>query len=179
MNAYITAEERDALILENLPLAERIACSKKRKLSHIDYDELQSAAYMGLVEAADHYNPAENDCFPAFAAFRIVGAVQDYLRELTWGSRSRPVKVSDAYEEELGHEERQDNEGFFERVTKQLPLASKKVMRQYYVEDRKIKDIAADLGVHQSRVSQILSDSRLRLQSFWQGQAAELWAEVA
>jgi RNA polymerase sigma factor (sigma-70 family) len=176
-----TIEQRDALILNNMNLAERISRSKKRKLSQIDYEELKSAAYLGLVEAANKYDPEENPCFPAYAAFRIVGAVQDYLRELSWGSRSRPVKTSDAslYEEEMGATDEASNEGFFERFTKQLPAAGKSVMRQYYIEERKIKDIASDLGVHQSRVSQLLSDSRNRLKSYWQGQADELWAEVA
>ena len=70
----------NSLILNNISLAEKIAKSKKRKLSHISYDELKSAAYLGLVEAANNYNSSENDNFPAFAVWRIIGAVRDYLR---------------------------------------------------------------------------------------------------
>ncbi len=89
----MTIQTRNILIIENLPLADKIAKSKKRKLSHISYDELQAAAYLGLVEGASRFDPNKNDCFPAFAVRRIIGAVQDYLRELAWGTRSNPVKI--------------------------------------------------------------------------------------
>ena len=84
---------RTTLILNNLSLADKIAKSKKRKLSHISLEELQSAAYFGLVLAANHYQEEKNDCFPAFAVWRIIGAVKDYLRELSWGSRRNRVKM--------------------------------------------------------------------------------------
>ena len=89
-----TTEERNALIMNNISLAEKIAKSRKKKLSHISYDELKSAAYLGLVEAANNYDPQENDCFPAYAVWRVIGAVQDYLRELSWGTRANPVKMA-------------------------------------------------------------------------------------
>ena len=93
MNTF-TLIERNSLIVENISLANKIAKSKKRKLSHISYDELQAAAYLGLVEAAHKYRPEENDCFAAFAVWRIIGAVRDYLRELSWGSRANPQKMA-------------------------------------------------------------------------------------
>lgn len=88
-----TIVERNMLVLENISLAEKIAKSRKRKLSQVSYDELKSAAYLGLVEAAHHYNPQQNDCFPAFAIWRIIGAIRDYLREISWGSRNNPLKM--------------------------------------------------------------------------------------
>ena len=80
------------LIINHMSLAEKIAKSKKRKLSHVSYEELVSAAYLGLVEAASNYKSNENDCFAAYAIWRIIGAVRDYLRELSWGSRRNPLK---------------------------------------------------------------------------------------
>jgi DNA-directed RNA polymerase specialized sigma subunit len=42
-----------------------------------------------------YYNKNKNTCFQAFAFFRINGAIRDYLRELSWGSRRRPIKMQD------------------------------------------------------------------------------------
>jgi RNA polymerase sigma factor (sigma-70 family) len=176
-----TIEERNALVLENMYLAEKIAKSRKKKLSNVSYDELKSAAYLGLVEAANHYDPQENDCFAAYAVWRVIGAVRDYLRELSWGPRSKPVKMAEVfvYEEHLFKKESVDNAGFFESVIRQLPTVNKTILRLYYQEGMKIKEIASDMSVHQSRVSQILSDSRSKLKNLWKEQQSELWAAAA
>jgi len=83
------------LIILNINLANAIAAKKKRALSHIHYEDLQSAAYMGLVEAANNYDSNKNDCFQSFAVWRISGAIKDYLREINWGSRRNPINMSD------------------------------------------------------------------------------------
>lgn len=174
----MTTAERHALVLNHVSLAEKIAKSRKKKLTQVSYDELKSAAYLGLVEAATHYNSQENDCFAAYAVWRIIGAVRDYLRELSWGSRSNPVKMSEfhVYEECSFDQQIIDRADFFENVIRQLPTVNKTVLKLYYQEDMKIKEIANDLCVHQSRVSQILSESRMKLKNIWKERQAELWA---
>lgn len=174
----LTTLEQNALVLDHIYLAEKIAKSKKKKLTHISYDELKSAAFLGLVEAAAHYNPLENDCFPAYAVWRIIGSVRDYLRELSWGPRSNPVKMVEVHEEyKLIFDCRNlDNVGFFDYIIKNLPNVNKNVLKLYYQEEMKIKDIASSLGVHQSRVSQILSDSKIKLNNIWNEQRFELWS---
>jgi len=174
-----TTAGRHALVLNHVYLAEKIAKSKKKKLTQVSYDELKSAAYLGLVEAAAHYDPQENDCFPAYAVWRIIGAVRDYLRELSWGPRSNPVKMVEVFEERIFDQQMVDRAEFFEDLIRQLPTVNKTVLKLYYQEGMKIKEIAFDLGVHQSRVSQILSDSRLKLKNIWKEQQAELWAAAA
>lgn len=44
-------------------------------------EDLESAAYLGLVEAADRYRYRPNVKFTAFAFFRIRGAIIDFLRK--------------------------------------------------------------------------------------------------
>ena len=156
----------NSLILDNMSLAEKIAKSKKKKLSHISYDELKSAAYFGLVRAANNYIPEENDNFPAYAVWRIIGAVQDYLRELAWGTRFNPVKMKDVFLEENLLDKDLQLEDFDELIDK-LPLINKTILKLYYQEEMKIKDIADDLQVHQSRISQILTESKNKLQTIW------------
>ena len=161
-----TFTDRNTLVLDHLYLAEHFAKSKKRKLSHVSYDELQSAAYLGLVEAAKSYIPEKNNCFAAFAVWRIIGAVRDYLRELSWGVRSNPLKMSclnNQLEIVYQNNSKTIDLEFFENLLVQLPQSNKVVMRLYYLEFKKITEIAVVLGVHKSRVSQILTDSKARL----------------
>lgn len=170
--------DRTALINNALSFAEKIARKKHRSTPHINYDEIKSAAYMGLVEAANAYDPEESDCFEAFAAFRIVGAIQDYLRELGWGSRRKPLKREYDYVEGACEDRPVEGE-FFDRFTKNLPANHKKVMRLYYMDNMKIRDIAQGAGAHESRISQLLSESRTRLRTSWEDRRTEIWAEVA
>lgn len=114
----LTTEERNDLVLAYMKLANKIAHNKHRKTPFVAYDELQSAAYFGLVDAAAKYDPSKNDCFGAYAALRIAGAICDYLRELSWGSRDNPVEMSDVYEEQiLAKTEPQPEIEFFDKVT--------------------------------------------------------------
>lgn len=155
-----TLTERHSLIISNICLADKIAKSKKKSLSHISLDELKSAAYLGLVQAAEVYDPNENDCFPAFAVWRIIGAVKDYLRELSWGPRSKPVKMEKIEDDQfVEYEEEHD----FEEIIGPLPEINKNILRLYYKDGFKIKEIAFEMHVHESRISQILTDSKTRL----------------
>lgn len=171
----------DTLITENLQFARNVARQKHGKHPFASYDEIEAAAYYGLVEAARKYDPALNDTFEGYAYPRIVGAIGDYFRELRWGTRSNPVDREEINEEELvSRDDRpEDCEEFFNRVTVNLTKTNKVVMRLYYVEEKKIREIADEMGVHESRVSQVLSESRTKLKASWQDYESELWAEVA
>jgi len=87
------------LVISHIDLANKMALSKKRLLSYVHYEELQSAAYLGLVEAANKFDINKNDCFRAFATWRIKGAIKDYLREIRWGSRRKPIFAYNNIEE--------------------------------------------------------------------------------
>ncbi|MFH0900373.1 MAG: RNA polymerase sigma factor FliA [Pseudomonadota bacterium] len=72
---------RDALILEHMDMARRIACRLARRLPpNVTVDEVVAAATLGLAEAADRYDAGRCEPFEAFAAPRIQGAVIDELR---------------------------------------------------------------------------------------------------
>lgn len=69
------------LIVGNLPLAHKIAYDYlARAPRHTDRDDVISAALLGLVEAADRYNPHTGVPFGAWAPARIYGAVIDAAR---------------------------------------------------------------------------------------------------
>jgi RNA polymerase sigma factor for flagellar operon FliA len=79
------------LIIDNIYFADLLAADFKKRFYLVSYDELQAAAYLGLVEAANKFKSNPNNGFRSFAKFRIIGAMRDYLREIRWGSRRKPV----------------------------------------------------------------------------------------
>lgn len=166
-STVLTATDRNDLVLNNLELANRIACARKRKLSHISLDELKSAAYFGLVDAASRATCIEN--FRYFASQRIVGSIKDYLRELSWGTRAEPVEMEECDQEVLEAVWVMDDspEEFFEELTKQLSAAARNIIKLYYQDNLKIREIANRLNLHESRISQLLNASRDQLRANW------------
>lgn len=86
MRAYQQASrmvrhDRDQLIAEHLGMAKRIALRMARNANRPESrEEFIGAAMMGLVEAADRYDPARAEPFAGFAHTRIRGAVIDSMR---------------------------------------------------------------------------------------------------
>ena len=75
--------DRDSLVLNNLNWADQIAVNQTKRLPRfIQLDEIKSAAYLGLVEAATRYRKETGVPFTAFASVRVIGSITDYLREL-------------------------------------------------------------------------------------------------
>ncbi len=80
-------------IVEHLsPLVYAHASRLTRKLpAQITYDEICSAAFDGLIEAVEAYDPQRLAKFETFCQQRITGAVMDWLRSLD--SQSRTVRT--------------------------------------------------------------------------------------
>ncbi|MGI8792285.1 MAG: sigma-70 family RNA polymerase sigma factor [Acidimicrobiales bacterium] len=83
------ADDRDALITDQLGLVGAIS----RQLAgnfprHVDREELILAGQIGLVEAADRYDPSLGIPFKHYAAQRIRGAMLDSVRAQDWAPRS-------------------------------------------------------------------------------------------
>lgn len=79
---------REENIAAHLMLVRTIARRLLRTLpQHIELDELVSAGYVGLLDAADKFHPTHDTSFRSYAEFRIRGAIMDSLRELDPGSR--------------------------------------------------------------------------------------------
>jgi RNA polymerase sigma factor for flagellar operon FliA len=72
---------RDDYVTRYYWCIEKVAKRLARRLpSHIDVDDLISAGAIGLMEAAERYDPKKCDRFEAFAEVRIRGAMLDELR---------------------------------------------------------------------------------------------------
>jgi RNA polymerase sigma factor for flagellar operon FliA len=80
---------RDELVMAHIDLVRSLAGQVGRRLpSHVERSELVSVGLMGLLDAAERYQPALGVPFDAFARRRIHGAILDALRRLDRAPRS-------------------------------------------------------------------------------------------
>jgi RNA polymerase sigma factor for flagellar operon FliA len=83
------AADRDRLILENLPVVERIVGRVAARLpASIDRDDLHSVGILGLINAAERFDHSRAVRFKTYAEVRVQGAMIDYLRSNSWAPRS-------------------------------------------------------------------------------------------
>ncbi|TFD65287.1 sigma-70 family RNA polymerase sigma factor [Cryobacterium ruanii] len=95
--------ERNALVVENLPLVGYLVSEVWAKARHLSRDDLASAGAVALITSADTFNPALGVPFGAFARRRIIGAFADEMRSSDWATRSarRRIKETLAVQETL------------------------------------------------------------------------------
>lgn len=82
--------ERNLLVEEYREYAERLVRLLMRRMSLREdhYDDYRSAAYLGLIDAADRYDRTSPYSFQTYAFHRIRGAVIDSMRK-AGGARGR------------------------------------------------------------------------------------------
>lgn len=167
----------NTLITQYMPLANKLANEKKKNLpKFISFEELQSAAYLGLVEAANRFDESLGNAFSTFAYWRIIGEMQDYLREIGWGSRGSLAMQSLDMETESGEMYLKDmveaiptknHEEFLEELTHDLSWRSKDVLKKYYFDNMSLKEIAEIYNVSESRVSQLIGECKKSINEKW------------
>lgn len=94
---------RELLILQYASLVDQIAYKIKNRVpQHVDFEELRSVGYIGLIESIDRYDDSKNVPFKVYAEIRINGAMLDYLRKEDWlprGLRQQLKKMQQAKQE--------------------------------------------------------------------------------
>lgn len=86
----VVSASPEKLARDNMPLATFLAVEKARSATHVDLDDLLSAARLGLARAAMSYDPARGIPFGAFASSQINWAMLSEMRRADpAGERSR------------------------------------------------------------------------------------------
>ena len=85
------AEEQT--VTENLPLVRYIAARIASTIpASVELDDLVQTGTMGLIDAVRRYDPSKGIPFPAYARYRIRGAILDALRALDWATRNQRMQ---------------------------------------------------------------------------------------
>lgn len=86
--------DRDQLIEQHRSYVRALAVKTMRTLSmQVDLQELVAYGDIGLIEAAERFDPRRGVAFSTFAHYRIKGAIHDGLREMGIFSRSTSTRV--------------------------------------------------------------------------------------
>ncbi len=100
---------REELVRTYLPLARTIA--RRYESRRVPVEDLVQVAAIGLMKAIDRYDPARGIAFSSYAVPTMVGEVQRYFRDHTWGVRpprelqeraQRVIKANREMSAELG-----------------------------------------------------------------------------
>lgn len=82
-------KEREKLIVDHIPLVSYLVSKIALQLPpHIDKQDLTSAAMVGLINAADRFDPERGVLFKTFAEQHVRGTILDELRSYDVLSRS-------------------------------------------------------------------------------------------
>ncbi len=200
---------------ENLAIVGYLVNEVARKATHLSRDDLASAGALGLILAADTFDPAQGVPFGAFARRRVLGAIADEMRAADWATRTarRRIKESlqvqesltgalgrtptvDEIAESLGVDRKAASEAltdarrsvgsldesiadqvateaatpedvvletertrYVSAAVKSLPERMRYIVEQIYFHDRSVGDLATELGLTHSAVSQQRSEA--------------------
>jgi len=91
----VSAEERTRLVQSHLSILPFIVDRMTLQVpSFMSREDVTSAAMMGLMDAANRFDPSRGVLFKTFAELRIRGAIFDEVRRMDWFSRSLREKQS-------------------------------------------------------------------------------------
>ena len=144
------------LIVDHMPLANKLAWKYKKMVPYyVNFDDLQSAAYFGLVDAASRYN-LEKGCFSSFVFLRIIGEIKDYIKKNT----KNYLFEKDYCENSIYYTENNqlETKDFVNFIVKSLNSIAKEIIKLYYIDGKTMKEIAIKFNISEGRISQLIKE---------------------
>jgi len=191
MSGTLVTPSREEMILS---LARMVSVNARvliRKGVPLDPEELESAGWLGAVEAVGRYSPATRVPLNAFARIRIRGAMLDYLRESDPLSRGHRRRVKSGLQDDphsfsidavrvdeltgLGYDDPRIAHAIAAadcaKLWQCLTLRPLWVIYLGYFEEMKYQEIAKALGVSKSRAVQIQKAAIKKMRGLVKGNA--------
>jgi len=178
---------KNNLIMNNMSFAEAIAFKRMKNISKkVSLEEIKSAAYYGLVQAANKFEDDRGNAFTTYAYIIINNSIIDYLRELGWGKRNRfdkkvmsiDIENNDvSFKDILFDKKYIFCEDVFEQVFKSFPQRDKEILELYFRDDLDMKEIANKYSLSKGRISQVISECKKQIKRKWSKN--EFYSEIA
>lgn len=160
----MTTIERENLIVRYLSLAEALAKKSFRSAPRgILLADLISVAYVGLVDAANKYQPGFS--FVTYAFYRINGEISSFIRsEVRFRRKNVSIDAENAQGGCLrdGLEDHRAKNTFDVLIERLNPIG-KQLLVWYYIDRMTMTEIGEKLGVKQPRVSKLLRYYTMKL----------------
>ena len=163
MKNYFRQKSTEELVFEHLPLIKYLAGRMANRLpASLDQEDLIMAGIIGLMEAAQRFDPSRKIQFKTFAEFRIRGAMLDELRNLDLVPRSVREKAAKLERVMSDLEKRLGRPPEDEEVAKELKLS----LEDYYRLLEEVKGITfVDIEVLKRKVEDLQEDDLVELLS--------------
>lgn len=150
--------DRDAVVLELLPMARRVAARFARP--GLEREDLVQVAAVGLIHAADRFDERRGVPFVAFALLTVQGELRHYVRDASRrlaseGSWSLPTELSREDERLARIEERLAVEDLLQA----LDARCRRIVVLRFECDLTLREIAGQLGLSEGHVSRLLHRS--------------------
>jgi RNA polymerase sigma factor (sigma-70 family) len=180
-----TRTVRETTIIQYLAHVHALARRLQARVPRcVTLDDLVSAGAIGLMQAVDRFQPARGLQFGTYARHRIWGAMLDFLRgedplsraerrEIRGTAADRPVSATISLEDVPAYQPRSTrctSYSFAERIDLErarqyLSAREQRVISLLFDLDWSNREVARELGVNESRVSQIkrVALSKLRV----------------
>jgi len=167
---------KEKLVQDHLFLADRFAGKFRKKLpKHISFDEIKSAAYMGLVMATRNYGFEHP--FSKYASCYIYGAIIDYVRGLDNYRRKNKIKfksidVEDFYGNPVAFNVKDESivfphtKDFFSNIQKIVSERQFEALQYYYIHNLTLVEIAEKMGIRWSRVQQLIQIAKSKIKKY-------------
>lgn len=178
-----TIENRNALVVAHIPVADRVAGWFARTQAW-RMDDIRSFSYIGLIDAVEKFDPDRGIRFTSYASYRIRGAITDQIRKEDWITRQArarkdvkqtkmtPLSFIEGFQDgkedpKSGREiKRIDDMEEVKRILDGLCLRERMIMRKRFLDGKKQKKIGEEIGVSESRVNQVLSKTLVFLREW-------------
>jgi RNA polymerase sigma factor FliA len=169
------AQSRASLIERYLPLARTLSRRVRAGGTPItDSDDLASAAFLGLIDAVDRFEPGRGVPFEAYASLRIRGAMIDELRRTGERSRNadpedqpRTVSLDTLLEGDWRESpsvmedgvdapfELEDLRWRVQGALEGLPPRQREVLARYYADSLTLREAGQRMGISEARACQL------------------------
>jgi RNA polymerase sigma factor for flagellar operon FliA len=169
------AESRALLIERYLPLARNLSRRVRAIATPVtDGDDLASAAFLGLIDAVDRFEPGRGVPFEAYASLRIRGAMIDELRRT--GERARNTEaedqprvlsldglLEDEWRDVFTVPDDQVNDSFeredlryrVQGALDGLPPRQRELLARYYADSLTLREAGQRMGISEARACQL------------------------
>jgi RNA polymerase sigma factor for flagellar operon FliA len=168
-------QKRKELVTEHLNLVRSIAARIQRAVSYVvEMDELVSLGTLGLIQAANRFDPGAGVAFSTFAYYRVQGAIFDALRDVLPLPRPHShegdcVALLVAEEQSIAPDEelaRAQECALVWRALRSLPPRHRRLIVSHYYEDDTLQDAGERIGVSKSWASRMHGRTLARLRTY-------------
>ncbi|MFC5502369.1 sigma-70 family RNA polymerase sigma factor [Lysinimonas soli] len=146
--------ERNALVVENLPLVGYLVSEVWGRATHLSRDDLASAGAVALITAADAFDPELGVPFGAYARRRVLGAFADEMRSSDWATRTIRHRIREV-------------------------LQVKETLTAALGRDTTVDEVASALGVDRATAAEALADASRSISSLDESVGDLLAAEMS